>query len=191
MKYTIDEIMATKPCGTYTRSRVEELMDGRETVSPSEIAAVPILAEDRLWILIALATPRIQRLFAALEARDALLAWQEREGMLADVRLWSAIAVAIWHADGLVVDKILAAAVAAARAAARAARDAAWDAAWNAAWNAARAAAWNAARDAARAAWHAARAAAWNAAGDAAGAAWNAARERQITRLVTMIEEEA
>ena len=122
MNYTVDDIMATKPCkNNYPRERVANLFSGRESISLEDVAGTPIPAEDRLWLLISLATPRVRQLFAARAACDVLLEWQQREGRLADVRLWNAIAVTMWYADCSVGEDVL---------------YAAWDAAWDAAWHA-------------------------------------------------------
>jgi len=48
---TIDQVMAWRPCGTYTQERVAELFAGRETLSPRDIMALDIPATDRFWAL--------------------------------------------------------------------------------------------------------------------------------------------
>ncbi|MFA5214339.1 MAG: hypothetical protein WC406_13460 [Methanoregula sp.] len=52
--YTVDEIMATRPCADYPRERVEELWGGRESLTVVEIAALDISISDRLYQVIRL-----------------------------------------------------------------------------------------------------------------------------------------
>ena len=166
---TVDQILEMRPCEGYTQARIEELWNGKKALTPTEIAALDISADDRLWALVRLMDERTQRIFAC-DCAERTLAVYERE-YPDDSRPRDTIAVARRYADGDATVEELAAAW-----------DAAWDAArnaaWAAAWAAARNAAWDAAWDAARnAAWAAARAAAWAAARAAArNAAWDAAR---------------
>lgn len=50
-RYTVDDIMAFRPCDNYTRDRVEELWDGREALTAEEIAELDIPIMDRLWAM--------------------------------------------------------------------------------------------------------------------------------------------
>jgi len=50
-RYTVDDIMALRPCSEYTRSRVEELWAGRDGLTAREIAALDIPIKDRTWVL--------------------------------------------------------------------------------------------------------------------------------------------
>jgi hypothetical protein len=50
--FTIDEIMDLKPCNEYTRERVEELWDGRESLSLLEICDLPIPVDDIFWVVL-------------------------------------------------------------------------------------------------------------------------------------------
>ena len=172
MKYiTIDQVLALPRCGDYPESRVRELFGTRKRVTVRTIAAAPIPAADRLWVLIRCADARTQRLFACDCAERALSRIASP-----DPRSIEAVRVARLYADSKATAVELAAAWAAAWAA--------WDAARYAAWDAARAAARAAARDAA---W-AARDAAWAAAEAAARAATGAAEiEWQIAHLTEMM----
>ena len=184
--WTVEEMVAERPCPEYTRERMAELWAGREALTLAEILDVPIAAQDRVWVAC---------LPAALPAavQDA---WLERivsRAVTTHALRCGIPAVEVWAQSWLDgTDRTGAAARAAAR-------EAAWAAAWAAraaraaAWEAARAAAWAAAgaadaaaEAAAGAAWVAAGAAAW-AAAEAARAAWAAARaaerEQQIDDL--------
>lgn len=48
--YTIDEILAWGTCGAYKRERLEELFDGRDSLTAAEILYHPdVSASDRIW----------------------------------------------------------------------------------------------------------------------------------------------
>ena len=129
MKYaTLTQILALPRCGGYPDSRVRELFGARNRVTVHTIAAAPIPAEDRLWVLIRLMDERTQRLFAC-DCADRALARIASP----DPRSIEAVRVARLYADGKATAEEL---------------DAARDAAWAAAWAAARAAAGDAAGDA-------------------------------------------
>ena len=129
MKITVDMIMAANPCAGYPRSRVEALWAGRESLTPSEIAALEIPAEDRVWALISCCLDdRQRRLFACDCAERALAVVDTPDPISVE-----AIRISRLYAAGDATDDQLAASWAAARAAARAAS-----------WAAARAAAWDA-----------------------------------------------
>lgn len=49
MKITVNKIMSLSPCARYTRERVMELWAGRKSITPEELLALPISAEDRIW----------------------------------------------------------------------------------------------------------------------------------------------
>jgi hypothetical protein len=172
--WTVDDVLALRPCDAYARERVMDLFAGRASLTAQDVAALEIPAEDRLWALLRM-LPRERWLPAIYAAADRA------------VRIYApaALRAAGLEAEALRLEAVASindattawAAAAAARAAAdaaRAARDA-WDA-----WAAAAAA--RAAEAAADTAWAAARAtddAAWaaaDAARAAADAAWATAR---------------
>jgi hypothetical protein len=145
--YTVDDIMAEGPCPNYPRARVVELWDGRERLTPHEIAELDIPLSDRIWalshLLYRLSPYRVKKVtrMIALDVAD----------------LWPCPDI-VWHYLVTGDSEYEAAASAAFQAATLtaaedAARVAAWDAAgdtWDAAWVAW--VAWNAAL-AARDAW--------------------------------------
>ena len=173
---TPDLVMSWRPCGAWTRDRVEAAFAGRSRMAlPTLLGRTDIPGEDRIWVALRedVLSPRILRHFACDCAERALLRERER-GREPDPRSWRAVEVARRYADGLATREELTAAWAAARTAAR-----------TAAGVAAGAAAWAAARTAARtAAGAAAGAAAW-AAGVAAGVAEH---EWQCAHLAEMLE---
>jgi len=168
--WTVEEMVAERPCPEYTRERMAELWAGREALTLAEILDVPIAAQDRVWVAC---------LPAALPAavQDA---WLERivsRAVTTHALRCGIPAVEVWAQSWLDgTDRTGAAARAAARAAA-------WAAAWAA--RAARAAAWEAAREAARAA----RAAAWAAVEAAGAAAREAARAARAAEREQQIDD--
>jgi len=159
IRYTIDDIMREKPCPSYPLSRVSALWGGAESLSPAEIARLPIPVLDRIWalgrLLFRLSPPRACRV-ARLIALDVLDLWDPPDIVVwflctgdeqARVSARAAVGEASWDA--------WATARATARSAAAAAeqatiRDAAW-AARDAARALARVATGTAAEDATRA----------------------------------------
>jgi hypothetical protein len=108
--YTVDEIMATRPCADYPRERVEELWGGRESLTVVEIAALDIPLLDRLYQVIRLlpleSIPVLARRYAddapsSADADDAAIAAATfSPPMIAAVRAFNAaIAAALIHAD--------------------------------------------------------------------------------------------
>jgi hypothetical protein len=185
IQYTVEDIMRDNPCPSYTRERVIALWGGEESLSPLEIARLPIPVQDRVWalgrLLYRLSPHRVNRVVRCI-ALD-----------IAD--LWDPPDVAVWYL-GTCDEQSRSAARSAALAAAS---DSAWSAARAAAWSAARSAALAAASDSALAAasdaaWSAAWAAAWAAASDsvwsaaswyaARAAAWDAAMRRYLSWIV-------
>ena len=51
MKYTINDILAMKPCPHYTRKRITDLFGGKTHVSVHDAVAAEIPKEDKVWIL--------------------------------------------------------------------------------------------------------------------------------------------
>jgi hypothetical protein len=47
--WTIDQILACRPCPEYDRARVTALWAGRETITTRDILALDISAADRIW----------------------------------------------------------------------------------------------------------------------------------------------
>jgi len=166
--YTIDDIMALKPCDRYDRAAVAKLYGRRKELGLIEILSlgeVPVV--DRLWVFLAVSDDRTRRLFAADCAERVLPIYEKVYPC--DDRPRKCIDTARRYANGEATQDEL-------HAARSAAGSAAWAAAGSAAWAAAGAAAGSAAG-----------AAAWAAAGDAArAAAW----EWQIGRAKYYVEEE-
>ena len=151
--HTLTRESARAAGACYSDERLAELIP-EEGLTPAQVAALDIPADDRRWALV-----------YACEADDSTLrlhaVWCARRANPADPRSLAALDVAERHARGEATDEELAAAWAPA-----------WDAAWAAAW------------DAGAAAWAAARAAAEAASWAAAGAvAWAAEREAQVADL--------
>jgi hypothetical protein len=205
--WTVDDVLALRPCDAYTRERVMDLFAGRPALTPQDVAVLAIPAEDRLWALLRM-LPRERWLPAIYAAMDRAVriyapAALRAAGLGAEAQRLEAIptiydvrsARAAWAAG----DAAWAAYAGAAGATAWAAW-AAWDAAWaarDAAW-AAEAAAWAtawAAWAAWDAAWAARAAGAARDTGDAAGAAWDAAwaaaawaaRDAETERIVAEV----
>ena len=111
IQYTVDDIMRDNPCDSYTYERVEALWGGYESLSPADIALLPIPVQDRVWalgrLLYRLSPHRVNRVVRCI-ALDVADLWDPRD-------------VAVWY---------LGTGDEQARAAAR---DAASDAAWAAA----------------------------------------------------------
>lgn len=188
-RYTVDDIMALRPCQEYSRHLVQELVgDG---LTAREISKLDIPLHDRLWCLIHLLPDREQWLFAC-DCADRVLHLYEAE-YPGDNRPRNAVNAARAYAldqsdENRERAEAACAAACAACAAAGDASGAALAAARAAAWDAA----WAAAGDAAGAAGDAAGAA-WDAAGDAQAAAWDAAGDElkwQVSHAVEMLEEE-
>ena len=51
MQITVEMVMQERPCVDYPESRVRELWSGRESLSPSDVAALDIPFSDRAWLL--------------------------------------------------------------------------------------------------------------------------------------------
>ena len=49
--WTIDEMLAERPCEEYTQERITELWAGRERLSLLEILDLPISWADRVWVI--------------------------------------------------------------------------------------------------------------------------------------------
>jgi hypothetical protein len=169
--WTVDDVLALRPCDAYTRERVMDLFAGRAALTAQDVAALAIPAEDRLWALLRM-LPRERWLPAIYAAMDRA------------VRIYAPAALrrAGHEAEALRLEAIPTIYdVRSARVA-----GAAWDDAW-AAWDAG--AAWDAwdAGDAGDAAWvawaaGAAGAAAW-AAWVAGATAWAAETERIVAEV--------
>ena len=164
MRITVDDVMAMGPC--YERERIEEMFQGRDSVTPLDIArAEHVSVKDRLWVLLR------EKFIPANELHE--LACRFAESVLpiyetlypGDDRPRQAIETKRAWLRGHATNEELAAACAAARNAARAAEGAAG------------------------AAGAAARAAAGAATGAAEGAAWLAARAAVEREQLAAVEE--
>ena len=49
--YTVNDVMAVRPCPEYPHKRVEELWAGRHALSAEEIVGLPISIYDVFWII--------------------------------------------------------------------------------------------------------------------------------------------
>ena len=49
--WTIDEMLAERPCEEYTQERITELWAGRERLTLLEVLDLPILAKDIVWVI--------------------------------------------------------------------------------------------------------------------------------------------
>ena len=178
-KVTISQVLAWRPCDTYATDRVRSLFGRRKALSATQIVALDIPAEDRLWALLheELVCASGLRLFSADCAERALL--RERKGGCEPApRSLAAIEIARRFAYGEATEGELHTAACAAAAAGDTAAAAAYATACaaDAAYDAADAyAAAHAAHAASAAAWASARAAAWASARAAADAAADAA----------------
>ena len=190
MRLTVEKVLETDPCSSWTREEIEALIAPRKFVlhgTALRDSRVPI--DDRVWLGITLLDDPRRRLFAC-DCAEWSLGRERDAGHELDPRSWAAVEVARRYARGEATDEELAAA-----------RDSAWAAAWTAARNSARTAAWAASRDSAwTAAWTAARDSIWTAAWAASRdsiwtaartasrtAAWAAERSWQIERLITYL----
>ena len=138
---TVDQIMAMRPCAGYSRERVTALWAGKKRLTVTQIAALDIPVQDRIWALLKdhFFTHQELVLLACDFAEDALPEYEKYYSDGKAPRLAIAAARA-WAKNP--TDKNRSAAESAAE---RAAESAAWAAAWAAAWDAA----WDAARPAA------------------------------------------
>jgi hypothetical protein len=50
-RVTVDRIISWSPCMRYTRKVITELFKGRKTSTAEQVAAFPIDADDRMWVL--------------------------------------------------------------------------------------------------------------------------------------------
>ena len=166
--WTVDEMLAERPCAQYDRTRITALWAGRERLSLREILALDIPDADKVWVLTRRHWPAWIECILTRAVRHHVLSCG-----VPQVEQWAAR----WL-DG--TDRSADASKAAARAASSAASSAAW-----------------AARAAARAAEAAeAEAAAWAEAAEAEAAAWAAAaaaaaaeRARQVQDARDLLEE--
>lgn len=73
MRITPEMVLAANPCSDYPDDRIRELCPP-EGLTPTEVAALPIPATDRHWVLVyaAGASDRVLRLHACWCARRAL-----------------------------------------------------------------------------------------------------------------------
>ena len=78
IRYTVKDIMREGPCEAYSRSRVRALWGWSESLSPADIARLPIPIAGRMWalwhLLFRLSPPRACRV-ARLVAFDVLDLW--------------------------------------------------------------------------------------------------------------------
>jgi hypothetical protein len=173
MLITVDNIMDLDPCEDYTREDVEELWDGRESLSLVDICDLDIPPADIFWVVTLFLPDRENRLFAVWCAERVLPIFETRYPD--DKRPRMAIETARRYANGEATKDEL-----------NRARDAAWAAgatgaaAWAA--RAARSAAWAEARSAARSAAREAESA-WAAAWAEARAAEEEECEKQLKEL--------
>jgi hypothetical protein len=96
---TVDRVMSWRPCDGYPRARVEALSAGRPSLTPVEIAALPLPIKHRFWAIIRCMSPRDQRLFACDCAERALII-EQAAGHPIDSRSWAAVEVARRYARG-------------------------------------------------------------------------------------------
>lgn len=66
----VDDVMNVDPCYAYPRTKVENLWDGAVSLSPLEIAELPVPVVDRLWVLFRVLPAGHARLFAAWAAQQ-------------------------------------------------------------------------------------------------------------------------
>ena len=203
-RMTVDDIMGLRPCEGYSRERVEELWDGKDSLTICEILALPIPERDRLWVVL---RPGIlsytMRLRFACDCGERVVTHCEAAGRTVDVRSADAVRVARRYSRGEATRSELVSAREKARSAAEnanAAYDAAYDAAAvtdaayaaavaDAAYAVVDAAAYDAAYAAPGAASYA-DATDYDAAVASANAASRAEREWQVSRLIELLESE-
>ena len=128
MKVTVDDVMAWKPCGQYTREEVKNLFGRRRKLSGFQIASLKIPADDAAWVVLkhGFLSDKALRHFACDCAERVLPLFKEERPD--DKRPRQAIEMARRFAEGFATMEELSAAGAAAGAAARAAAGAAaWD----------------------------------------------------------------
>jgi len=78
IRYTVDDIMREEPCSSYAEARVRALWGRAESLSPGDIARLPISVEDRMWALLRLLfrlSPHRAYRVARLIALDVLDLW--------------------------------------------------------------------------------------------------------------------
>jgi hypothetical protein len=83
MRITVDMIMEYGPCREYPRSRVEELWEGRDSLSAEEMRALPIPTRDLMWAWLHLLAQggqvktvvRLAKTFAERAKQSAVEAW--------------------------------------------------------------------------------------------------------------------
>ena len=173
---TIDELLGWGTCSSYTREVCLEISAGKESMTPLEIAALPILAEDRLWVLLRPSIiPERELHLLACKWGEEVLPFFERTYPNNDRPRKAIEAKRLWI-EGKISDEDLSIA-----------RAAAWESAWGS--QAAKAAAWGSAREAKAAAWgsawESAKAAAWA----ARAAAWESARESQVADVIEVLKK--
>ena len=176
--WTIDEMLAEKPCEEYTRARLEELWAGRERLTLLDMLDLDIHVADKVWACCRDTPLREPWLFGRVLTR--CIRDHARNCSVPTVRRWAKRWLSGEDRSAYAADASADAAWA--DAAAYAATDAA-DAAADAAWAAADAAAY-AACAAARAA-----GAAWSAAYAACAAARAAERAQQVQDMREVIAE--
>jgi hypothetical protein len=173
--WTIDEMLAARPCSQYDRARITELWTGRDSLTLLEILDLSIPDSDKVWVCTRQFWPEwITEVVTRAVTRYAA------PSTIPEVRTWAAR----WLSG---TDRSEAAAAEAAAAAAATAAAAAWATAAAAAWAAAAATAWAAAEAAAAAR----AAAAATARATARAAAWAAATARAAARARAAAEAEA
>jgi len=173
---TVDQVMSWEPCSNYSCGRVKKLFAGRQSISASEILALGLPAEDKLWAVLReeVLSPHVLHEFACRYAEHILLK-EHAAGREPDARSRGAIAAKRRWLRGELTDSELAAAWVEARMATR---------------FFAGTTAWAAAGVAAKAAARAAGTAAWAAMAAAMTAARNAASDEQIDILKRLLKEQ-
>jgi hypothetical protein len=85
MRYTVEDIMQEGPCLSYHLSRVSALWGGAESLSPDDIARLPIPIDDRMWALMRLLfrlSPHRACRVARLVAIDVLDLWDPPDSVV-------------------------------------------------------------------------------------------------------------
>lgn len=49
--WTIEQMVAERPCAEYTRERIEELWAGRSALTLHQMLSLPIPPKDRMWVV--------------------------------------------------------------------------------------------------------------------------------------------